>query len=162
MFQNWISVFASHSIYVASSQRTQAFLDACSQIGIHVLPDAIFHSNGTIEDGYRLAQEYCQSTKRPKVIFCDFDSIALGALRGFHDLRVSIPEDVELLSIGMLSSSLTAYSYPSLSVIEIPTIEMGHWIIQLLQKKIQTNDLTPEHIELEAKLILRESFQAAD
>lgn len=116
-----------------------SFLDACSQIGIHVLPYAIFHSNGTIEDGYRLAQEYCQSTERPKVIFCDFDSIALGALRGFHDLGVSIPEDVELLSIGMLSSSLTAYSYPSLSVIEIPTKEMGHWIIQLLQKK-NTNE----------------------
>mgnify|MGYP005966894935 CR=1 FL=1 len=31
-----------------------------------------------------------------------------------------------------------------------------------LLKKIQENDLTPEHIELEAKLILRESFQAAD
>jgi hypothetical protein len=35
-----------------------------------------------------------------------------------------------------------------------------HRIITL--KNGQENDLTPEHIELEAKLILRESFQAAD
>ena len=44
----------------------------------------------------------------------------------------------------------------------MPNKEIGAQIIRLLQKKIQENDLTPEHIELEAKLILRESFQAAD
>lgn len=156
------AVFASHSAFVATTLRTQAFLDACGQIGLHVTQDSIFHGNGTIEDGYRLAKEYCQSGDRPKVIFCDSDSMALGALRGFHDLGVELPKDVEMLSIGMLDASLTEYSSPSLSVIEMPNKEIGAQIIRLLQKKIQENDLTPEHIELEAKLILRESFQAAD
>lgn len=153
------AVFASHSAYVASSQRTQAFLDACSQIGLHVLPDAVFHGNGTIEDGYHLANKYSQNTERPKVIFCDSDSMALGALRGFHDLGIKLPGDAELLSIGMLDSSLTEYSSPSLSVIQMPNKEIGGKIIRLLRDKIQKNDLTPEHVKLEAKLILRESFQ---
>ncbi|WP_432627559.1 LacI family DNA-binding transcriptional regulator [Brotaphodocola sp.] len=153
------AVFASHSAYVATSQRTQAFLDACSQIGLLVTPDSIFRGNGTMEDGYRLAKEYCKNAEQPKVIFCDSDSIALGALRGFHDMGVKIPEDAELLSIGMLDSSMTEYSLPSLSVIEMPNKEIGGEIIRLLQEKIQTNDISPKHIKLEAKLILRESFQ---
>ena len=133
------AVFASHSAFVATTLRTQAFLDACGQIGLHVTQDSVFHGNGTIVDGYRLATEYCQNGDRPKVIFCDSDSMALGALRGFHDLGVKLPQDVEMLSIGMLDASLTEYSSPSLSVIEMPNKEIGAQMdgIQMEYRKVE-------------------------
>lgn len=154
------AVFASHAAYLATTQRTQAFLDACSQIGLHTTPEFIFYGNGTPRDGYRLASSYCGNADRPKAIFCDSDSMALGALRAFHDLGIQLPKDAEMLSIGMLDAALTEYSSPSLSVIEMPNRKIGSEVIRLLQKKLSSNDLSPTHINLDASLILRESFQA--
>ena len=153
------AVFASQHSYVATSLRTQAFLDACSQMGIQVLPEHILRGPSTIKGGYELTEEYCQLPDPPKMIFCDSDSIAIGALRAFYDQQIRIPEDVEILSIAMLGPETTAYSIPSLSVIEMPNREMGKIIIDLLYDKIAKNSLEPSHINLETTLILRESFR---
>ena len=53
------------------------------------------------------------------MIFCDSDAIALGALRAFHELGISVPKDAQLLSIGMLDPEDASYYLPSLSVVEI-------------------------------------------
>ena len=92
------------------------------------------------------------------MIFCDSDAIALGALRAFHEKGISVPKDAEMLSIGMLDPEAASYYIPSLSVVEMPNKEIGQQVIRLLRKKILNNDPTPEHIDLHAKLILRESF----
>lgn len=157
-----VSIFASLHSYVATSERTQAFLTACSQMGIQVPPEFFFHAPSTIEGGYQTAEAYCQLSDPPKMIFCDSDSIAIGALRSFHNHGIRIPQDAEILSIGMLDSEMTAYSIPALSVIEMPNREIGTSIIDLLQQKIAANDLTPAHINLDASLILRESFRGSE
>lgn len=153
------AVFASQHSYIATAMRTQAFLDACCQMGLKVSPEFIFRGPSTIEGGFQSAEAYCRFYNPPKVIFCDSDSIALGALRSFHYHGVRIPDDVEILSIAMLESESTAYSIPSLSVIEMPNREIGKAVIHLLREKISTNSLEPIHITLDATLIIRESFQ---
>lgn len=152
-------VFASEQTYLATSMRTQAFLDACTQMGLQVLPEFVIYSPGNVESGTLAVTQYCQIPDPPKVIFCDSDSIALGALRAFHQRGIRIPDDVEILSIGMLAPELTANSIPSLSVIEMPNREIGSHIIRLLREKISTTDLTPSHIEVNATLVIRESFR---
>ena len=92
------------------------------------------------------------------MIFCDSDAIALGALRAFHEQGISVPEDAQLLSIGMLDPEDASYYVPSLSVVEMPDREIGQQVIRLVRKKVLNNDLTPEHVNLHAKLVLRESF----
>lgn len=154
------AVFASQHSYIATGMRTQAFLDACSQMGLQVSPEFIFRGPSTIEGGFQTAKSYCNFLNPPKIIFCDSDSIALGTLHFFHKNGIRVPEDVEILSIAMLENEYTAYSIPSLSVIEMPNREIGKAIIHLLQEKITTNSLDPVHITLDATLILRESFAA--
>lgn len=153
------AVFASHHSYVATGLRTQAFLDACSQMGLQVLPEHILKCPGTMEGGYQITESYLTLPDKPRAIFCDSDSIALGALRCFHDHKVLFPSDVELLTISMLEPENTAYSIPSLSVIEMPNREIGKAVIDLLHDKISSNSTEPTHLNLEARLILRESFQ---
>ena len=92
------------------------------------------------------------------MIFCDSDAIALGALRAFHEQGISVPEDAQLLSIGMLDPEDASYYVPSLSVVEMPDREIGQQVIRLVRKKVLNNDLTPEHVNLHANLVLRESF----
>ncbi len=153
------AVFSTQHSYVATGLRVQAFLDACSQIGLQVLPEHILKGPASIQGGFQVGEAYCQLPDPPKIIFCDSDSLALGALRSFYNHQLRVPEDVELLTISMLDPEHTAYSIPSLSVIEMPNQEIGKAVIRLLQEKITTSSLEPDHIFLDASLIMRESFR---
>ena len=153
------AVFASRHSYVATGLRVQAFLGACAQIGLKVSPEHILKGESTIEGGVAIAKEFCRLPDPPKVIFCDSDSLAIGALRGFHCQGIRVPEDVEILTIAMLDPDCTAYSIPSLSVLEMPNEEMGKAVIDILRDKITSSSLEPTHITLDVSLILRESFR---
>ncbi|MEW4414857.1 LacI family DNA-binding transcriptional regulator [Clostridium sp. AN503] len=152
------AVIASQHSYVATGLRTQAFLYACSQLGINVLSEHIFKNLGTIGGGYHAAEAYCNTPNPPKVIFCDSDAMAIGALSAFHKHQKQIPEDVEILSIAMLDPEHAEHTIPPLSVIKMPNEEIGKQLVDILQEKITTNNLEPTHINLEATLVLRESF----
>ncbi len=152
-------VFASENSYLATTLRTQAFLESCSQMGIQVDPDHILRSPSTIDGGALAVEQYCQIDNPPKIIFSDSDSIAIGALRAFYKRGIRIPEDIEILSVAVMAKELTANSIPSLSVIEMPTLEIGRRIIHLLRDKISNNNLEPTHINLDVTLVLRESFR---
>lgn len=152
------AVIASQHSYVATGLRTQAFLYACSQMGINVHSEHILKGPSTIEGGYQTAEKYCQLSEPPKVVFCDSDSMAIGALRAFHEHHLRVPEDIEILTITMLEPENTRYTVPSLSVIEMPNRAIGKAVIDLLKEKISINSLEPTHISMEAPLILRESF----
>ncbi len=152
-------VFSTQHSYVATGLHTQSFLYACSQLGINVLSEHILKGPSTIEGGFQTAERYCHLDSPPKIIFCDSDAMAIGALSAFHRHNIRVPEDVELLTIAMLEPENTQYTVPSLSVIEMPNREISRQIIHLLRDKITNNSLEPAHITLDATLILRESFR---
>lgn len=153
------AVIASQHSYVATGLRTQAFLYACSQLGVNVMANHILKGPGNIEGGFQTAEKYCHLSDPPKVIFCDSDAMAIGALNAFHKHGIRIPDDVEILTIAMLEPENTQYSIPSLSVVEMPNRDVGKIIIDLLHEKITSNNLEPTHIQMDAPIILRESFR---
>lgn len=153
------AVFASEHSYVATGQRIQAFLYACSQLGINVMAQHMIKCPHTISGGRLAARQYCRFENPPRAIFCDSDTIAIGALSAFHDLNRRLPEDTELLTIAMLDPEHAEYAIPPLSVIEMPNHDIGKEIIDLLHEKITSNSQEATHITLHARLILRESFR---
>lgn len=153
------AVVSSEHSYVATGLRTQAFLYACSQMGINVSVEHILKGPSTIAGGAAAAEAYCQLANPPKPVFFESDSMAIGALYTFHKNKIRIPEDVELLSIALMESDTTAYSVPALSVIELPNDDIIKAVIHIVMKKLGSNDPTPEHVTIEAKMILRETFQ---
>lgn len=153
------TVVSVQHAYLATGLRTQAFLFACSQLGINVSTEHIIKGPSTIEGGAMAAEQYCQLEEAPKAIFFESDSMAIGALHTFHKNQVRIPEDVEILTIGLLESESTMYSIPPLSVIEMPNEKISKLVIQLLIEKLSNNDLTPTHLSADAKQVLRDSFQ---
>ena len=153
------AVIACGHPYVATGLRTQAFLSACAELGIQIADKDILKGPSTIEGGAAAAEQYCNLTDRPRAVFFESDSMAIGALSTFHKRNIKIPQDAELLTIGMLESEATMYSVPSLSAIEMPNEEMTKAAIQILMDKLASNNLTPANVTLEANLVLRESFQ---
>ncbi len=159
-YQN-VAVFASNREYLATSLRVQAFIRSCEALGIHVNEEYVIRDASTVEGGYRIAKHYCNMKDKPKAVFCDSDVIAFGALKAFYDKGVRVSDEVEMITIDMTISGTTAYSTPSLSVIEMPNEEVGKSVIRLLRDKISSNSLDPTHIKISPSLILRESFLEA-
>ncbi len=152
------AVIASDHTYVATGTRTQAFLFACSQLGINVESRYILRGKSTIAGGVETAELYCRMENPPKAIFFESDSMALGSLYTFHKNHVRISEDVELLSIAMLDQEITRYAVPSLSVIEMPNEIVCREAVNLLIRSMERSDFVPAHVSVEPKVILRESF----
>lgn len=153
------AIFTSPRPYVATGLRTQAFMYSCAQIGINVKTEHIFYSENTIEGGVQAAEEYCKMVHPPKAVFCDSDSMALGALYSFHKHHLTFPTDVELLAVGYLESESTAYSVPAVSVVAMPNRDVIKNAVLVIMQKLTSADNTPVHQLLDSKITLRETFQ---
>jgi small GTP-binding protein len=141
---------------VEQSDRSNDILEktGASSATISRVNRSLQYGNG----GYEIGKQYAALKEPPKMIFCDSDAIALGALRAFHEEGISVPGDAELLSIGMLDPEAASYYVPSLSVVEMPNKEIGQQVLRLMRKKVLNNDMSSEHVKVHAKLMLRESF----
>ena len=153
-----LAVFSSGNRFIASRQRTEAFLASCEQMGITVKPECIFQDDSTAEGGYRMAEQFCKNKVSCRAVFCDYDAIAFGALKAFREKGINVPKDLELLSIDITSIELASYASPPLSVIKMPNGAMGAAAIDLLKEKLETHNSEPVHVEMKPELILRESF----
>lgn len=156
--KNRVAVFASAQSYLATMRRVDAFLEACRQMGITVEEGDIFHSPSTIEGGFASAEAFCGREDRPDAVFCDSDSIALGALSCFSQRGIQVPEEVAVLTISMLEPEYTAYSIPPLSVVEMPNEDIGKAALNLIRQKIETGSKKPTHLTFNAALIMRKSM----
>lgn len=161
---NSVSVFRSQSPYLAVNDRVTGFINECRNKGIEMPNHALFYTDNSIDGGIQAANEFLKLSQRPEVVFCDSDSIALGALYAFYKAGVCIPKDLSVVSIGLHHSSTSKCSIPPLTVSEVPLVQMAEgcmdYVVRTLTDKTYTNVASaPVHIELETKIIVRESFK---
>lgn len=154
------ALFASNKSFPANTKRGESFLHHCRKLGISVEPYHIYRDVGTTSGGYRMAQRFGAAQNCPPVIFCDSDAIALGALRALHELRIRVPEDVEVLSTDVTASDLSVYSIPSMSILQIPTDKIAVAVIDIVKEQLGQTYPEPLHIKFPPNLVLRESFSA--
>ena len=134
------AVFTSKRPYMATGLRTQAFLNACAQIGITVDPEEIFATTNSISGG-------------------ESDQMALGAIWELNRQGIRLPEDRELLCIGMMDPEMTEYSSPSLSTIQMDNREVMERAVDLLMDAISGGPKEPRQIEIPFQVCLRSTFQ---
>lgn len=153
-----LAVFSSGEKFFASQKRNQNFIHNCEEAGIKIPKEFIFEGNSTAVDGYEIGERFCKIDNRPHFIYCDADIVSYGALNAFHKNGLRIPEDVEILTVGMLEEEVSEYSVPSLSSVQMPNDEIGAAVIDLMQKAVEHKASRPEHIKVRSRLIYRESF----
>lgn len=154
------AVFTSRRPYMATGLRTQAFLNACVQVGIRVDKEEIFATDNSISGGVEAAKAYCAASHHSKVIFCESDLMALGAIWELNRRGIRMPQDAELLCIGMMDPEITEYSYPSLSTIQMNNMEITEKALDLLMEAISDGNRTPRQIEIPFQVCLRSTFQS--
>jgi LacI family transcriptional regulator len=84
------------------------------------------------------------------------DSIALGLMDGFRELKIKIPDDLSISGCGNINQSRTFY--PPLTTIHIPKIRMGRFAAEVLLDLISKGRSKKQTIYLKSTIIKRASI----
>lgn len=135
--------------------RTDTFITQTQQEGM-LSPTTVTVSD-SMQGGYDGALTLCNLSILPDCLFCTSDSIAIGALKAFHNKGIKIPGQIELISIGNGNPEQQEFSIPSLSVINLPMEEMASACLTKIYENLFSfnNHIVSE--EFPIKYIPRES-----
>jgi LacI family transcriptional regulator len=118
------------------------------------LTPVVVDTDGTPEAGYaRLKSHFASQPRQPDAIFAATDRLAIAALAVAADLHLHVPR--ELAVVGFDDVALAAQLRPSLSTMAQPAYELGTVAIDMAQRMIAGEQITP--VTLAASLTARES-----
>lgn len=156
-----IAVFTVDDVHLSSSIRTKNILSSARQHGISIAPENILVAQSSeIESSIPVAQEYLARGNFPRAIYCDNDYLAIAFMYACTRAGIRIPQDIEVISIGMLPQDFTAYYTPSLTTVVMPMEDMAAESLKIISNAIEKNLRSPEHRVFQGKLICRESSPA--
>ena len=98
--------------------------------------------------------------ERPTAIFAAYDAIAFGAINKIHRDGLSVPKDFSIISSDNIP--LSEFSSPALTTIADPIDEITEGAINLLYRRLQHNSAPVQRIQIQSKLIVRNSVEKID
>lgn len=152
-----IAILTAETSYLAMSMRSNNFIKACSELSIIIDNNFILQSENSYEGGALAARKFINLENRPSALFCDSDFLAIGASYVFNKEKIKIPEDLEIIAIGLSDPNTTEYATPPITVVSIPTEEMAADCMNLVYNALKNNLKEPIHRLHEPKLLLRDS-----
>lgn len=139
----------------------QGFLDTFSQAGHPIPAENIILCDTSSSSAIDATRNLYSAGRLPRAVFCESDVLAHGMLFACHELGVSIPDDVEVFTIGINMAEFNDYAIPSLSRIDIPMSEIGERCLHLLVDLIEKKTPNPTVVYEEGIKIIRQSSPAA-
>jgi len=111
----------------------------------------------TLDGAYRDMKNFLLHYKGdlPTALFALNDIIALGAIKAMQEQGIKIPEQVSI--IGFDDIPFSSLSNPNMTTIKVYTNEMGRLAVKRLIEKIENEDEVSLKIEIDTKLIERNS-----
>ena len=105
--------------------------------------------------GYEATQALLKAHPEVTAIFTYNDLMSIGALRGCHDLGLSVPDDCAVM--GFDDIKFSAMVQPSLSSISFDKYLVGEMAMRRLFEMFDDPNLVHEPIKLDVELVIRES-----
>lgn len=111
------------------------------------------------ESGYQAVKAALAQGCAWSAIYSANDQMAVGAMKAIKEAGLSIPGDIAITGAdGIYVTSLIS---PALTTVEFPRYDMGYQAGKMLIGMIQSGSRKGQHIQLEGKLIVRESTDAS-
>jgi DNA-binding LacI/PurR family transcriptional regulator len=98
--------------------------------------------------------------ERPSVIFGTNDLIAMEVMVALHERGFKIPGDISV--VGMGGEDWTRATISPMTTVEVPLAAEGSLIARTILARLANPQLPVEHVELDCRLIIRESCGAPD
>lgn len=145
------------SLNTAMDNRNKGFTETCNLNNIKIAQEHILDADNSLKGGVLAAKKLLKLPTMPKALFCNSDSIALGALHVFNKEGIKVPEDIEIIAIGMNDSEHTEFSTPPITIVDIPIEKMAGKCIELISDMLNQKLEKPTSIFVDAPLIIRDS-----
>ncbi len=137
-------------------ERYNGYRSAFADSGLTVSEDLIFWKNYSESTGYDAVKHFLRLDARPTAVCAANDLLALGAVRAFEEIGVSIPEEIAL--VGMDNIETTTRIKPKMTTVAIAQAEIGRTAAELIFKRLNGQETGPsQKIIFEPRLIVRES-----
>lgn len=144
------------SSLLLSKMRIQGYIKAFEDSGYEYSKDWIIETTPYYESGYEQAKTIW--SKRPDAVVTVNDFMAMGLIKGFKDMGVNVPEDINVAGYDdLLFSSLIE---TTLTTVRQPVHDISRKTLELLIDEIENSDTKKKHkgfYFLEPTLKVRES-----
>ncbi|MGH8048015.1 MAG: LacI family DNA-binding transcriptional regulator [Chthoniobacterales bacterium] len=141
-----------------SGHRFKAYSDFCRRHGLVLPPHFVQAGEYTIASGRAAAAALLQSQVRPTAIMAANDLMAHGALEKTYEMGLRVPDDVSVS--GFDDSPMAAQSYPPLTTVHQPTVEMGEVGAGILLRALDNGNLPVGRTQMGVSLVIRNSTAA--
>ena len=151
------AVLTADEVFYGMRVRTDRFLARCGELGLAVGP--VLRQENSMRGGCEGALALCAlpGDERPDCLFCASDALALGALRGFHQRGLCLPQALELIAVGNGEREAEEYAWPSLAVVSVPIEEMAVECFYLLRRLVRGEVRPPFSRPMEVRYLPGES-----
>lgn len=148
-------------IFISPKQnlvRTEELLagikDAYMQHNLVFQDSQFIHTSSRYEECYPQLLEYFKTHKHD-VVFASYDKEGVAVINAAYDNHISIPDDMEVVS--MMDTSYSLMSRPTLTSIHLPIYDMGALAVRLLTKILNSEDIETKEVCVNTVMMKRDS-----
>jgi DNA-binding LacI/PurR family transcriptional regulator len=142
-----------------SEARYAGYISTLMKHEIEPEKDFVFECRQTEADGYEIMKKIILSEEWPTGIYCANDITAIGMIKCLNKMNnryykpsIIAGDDIEQAQ----------YTKPMLTTVRLPKDEMGRFALYLLLDRMKGNHKSVVRMELEGKLMIRESCTSAE
>ena len=153
--RSWDSTEGRH---VLRDTRTRCFESRACELGLFNQNYVFIGDNFSVDSGYQVGREIVGKIRDdlPQAFLVASDPLAVGVLQAFNENKLTVPEDVSMISINDID--IAKYVSPPLTTFRIDTEELGKVAIETLRNLIVSPKKSKRMILLDADLVFRKSF----
>jgi LacI family transcriptional regulator len=154
-----IGAILGSSEITTGHERFHGYEMAISSFGMQIDPNLVRAGLPKEDLGYQFTSELLELQEPPTALFVGNNLLTIGALKSIRDHKLSIPQDVSVVSFDDLDWMLLLN--PPLTVASQPTYKMGQSAANLILSRILNPRKPPETIVFGTELKIRESCRPA-
>ena len=152
----YIHGVTDHTIF---DYRLDACLRAQQRLGLPIKDDWVLRCGPTVVDSYHATKtlfEGCSHADCPTALVVVNDLLANAAVTALSSLGLRVPQDVSIATFD--NTKLAQYTvFPPLTSVDYQAYEMGRQAAELLLARLAQRDRPRVHLEMRARLIVRQS-----
>ena len=139
-------------------KRLAGYKDALSESGISFRKEYIFEGKVDGKHGVALAKKILKNQGHITAVVATADILAIGAIKGFYEQGVKVPEQISV--IGFDDLQISDYVVPGLTTIRQEISQKGEKAIELLFQHMEGHNSTKREVVLPISVVERGSVKA--
>jgi LacI family transcriptional regulator, galactose operon repressor len=141
--------------WVAAEDRIAGYHSALAAAGIVPTPELVAEGDFLVDSGREAGLRLLDLPDPPTAILASNDNMAVGAMQAARARGLSVPYDLSVVGYDDLEKA--GIVTPALTTVRQPLAELGRTAVSLLMRLIEGQRVEALHVELAAKLVVRES-----